>query len=187
MTFWDTIAEDLRAARVVPAGPLSRSALLYRLLWCSFFKPPVVCVFWYRVNRRLFENRRFLLASLLSARRRYWFANDISYKARIGAGLYIPHLSDIVIGPKVEIGSRATILNGVTVGTVPFVRDKKQRPVVGDHVFIGTGAKVLGGIRIGDHVTISALSLCTRDVPSQSIFFGIPPNHKIWTEQSEEK
>ncbi|MBV9349406.1 MAG: serine O-acetyltransferase [Patescibacteria group bacterium] len=177
MSFTSTLVADLEANSLIGAGNVGFFSIVRAVIVASFYNPSFMCVFWYRVNRLLYERGHWRLSRFLSAQRRYRFSNDISPAASIGPGLYIPHLPDIVIGTKAVIGSRATIFNGVTVGT-KWMHDKKM-PVIGDNVIIGTGAKLLGSIRIGNNVVIGALSFCGRDVPDNSIAYGIPPNFTI--------
>src|SRR3989338_8710912 len=52
-------------------------------------------------------------------------------------------------------------------------------PQLGDNVTVHTGAKVIKPIRIGDNSVIGALALCNKDVPPNSVMYGIPPNVTI--------
>ncbi|WP_300409029.1 acyltransferase [Lagierella sp.] len=45
---------------------------------------------------------------------------------------------------------------------------------IGNNVFIGAGAKVLYDVKIGNNVIIAAGALVNRDIPSNSIYGGIP-------------
>ena len=49
----------------------------------------------------------------------------------------------------------------------------EDSPIIEDHVFVGFGAKVIGGIKVGRCSYIVAGAIVTRDVPSQSIVYGI--------------
>ncbi len=181
--FWHLVRSDLIANRILPPDTTMRGIrLVLKAMSGSFFRPSFACVLWYRINRVLFV-RRIPGYGLLNARRRYWFANDISCQAEIGPGLYLPHFFDIVIGTKAVIGSRAVIFNGVTIGT-KWMHDKKM-PVLGDDVVIGTGAKLLGDCAIGDRSVIGALSFVDKDIPADSTVFGIPPNRTVKTRVPE--
>ncbi len=177
-SFWEVVAEDMRAARLLEesAHP-TRMRLVKKVIWAAFFHPSFMCVFAYRVNRHWYLRGPRMLARLLNARRKYWFGNDVSMYADIGPGLYLPHLSDIVIGTGAVVGRRVIIFNGVTLGT-RWMHDKKM-PRVGDRVVIGTGAKLLGDITVGNDCVIGALSFCNTDVPAGSTMYGIPPNQII--------
>ena len=45
---------------------------------------------------------------------------------------------------------------------------------IGDFTNIGTGAVVLPNIRIGKNVVIGAGSVVTKDIPDNSLAYGIP-------------
>lgn len=93
---------------------------------------------------------------------------DISYRTKIGKGLYIGHFGGIVIHGDVEIGENCNISQGVTIGVL--VRGKKAGvPKIGNRVFIGPGATILGNIVIGDDVLIGTQAIVTFDVPNQSV------------------
>jgi len=139
-------------------------AKLKGLAWLYWYFPNFACVFWYRVNR-YWPNRR------LNAKRIYWFGNDISQWADIGAGLRLIHMSDIVIGRRVKIGKNCSIANGVTLGEKNI---GGRMPRVGDNVYLGTGAKILGDIEIGDNSIIGALTFCDKSVPKYSVAYGNP-------------
>lgn len=176
----DVVAEDLRAAHLMGKDESVRFlGLARKVLWSFLFHPRFFCVFCFRLNRYL-HDKKLPGKNLLSARRTYWFGNDISFYADIGPGLRLVHLSDIVIGGNVTIGRNATILNGVTIGAKRR-GENDDMPEIGDNVYIGSGAKLIGKIRIGANVTIGALSLCNRDVPDHAVAYGIPPNHVIRT------
>ena len=173
-SFWDTVSQD--AARVGFTFDL-HSSLLSRLLQARRairLKPGFACVFWLRVNQ-LFIRKGWRGQLRLRMWRQYRFANDISPYADIGPGLALPHPVDVTIGASVKIGKGATILNGVSIIGV----DDAGLPRLGNNVTVYTGAKVIKPVQIGDNAIIGALTLCNRDVPPNSIMYGIPPNVTI--------
>ena len=42
---------------------------------------------------------------------------DIAYEAQVGPGLVLYHPTGVVIGPGARVGARATIMQGVTLGS----------------------------------------------------------------------
>lgn len=97
---------------------------------------------------------------------------EISPRAQIGSGLFIPHPQCIVIGNG-KLGDNCTIYQGVTIGAkLPFHEDY---PKIGNNVYIGAGSTILGDITVGDNVTIGAKTLILKDVPSNSVVMGNPP------------
>jgi serine O-acetyltransferase len=93
---------------------------------------------------------------------------DISYRTKIGKGMYIGHFGGIVIHGDVEIGENCNISQGVTIGVL--VRGKNSGiPKIGNRVFIAPGASILGGITIGDDVLIGTNAIVTFDVPDHAV------------------
>lgn len=167
-----TIVEDLKAYKVPIGHDANILKLIKHVLYMLIFSPGFSCVFWYRVNRRI-SRRVELLAKFIHAVRFYTFANDISYRAEIGPGLKLCHVSDIVIGESAKIGRNCIIFNGVTIGAKSS-QESHIKPTIGDNVYIGTGAKIIGGITVGNNVTIGALTFCNKSIPDGSVAYGNP-------------
>lgn len=171
--FWRTIQLD--AARVGCHIDIERP--IRRLFQTRRFmsrKQGFACVFWLRVNQ-LFVDKGWWGQFRLRRWRRYRFANHISPFARIGPGLAIPHPADITIGGSAFIGANATIFNGVTIVDL----ETPNCPTIGDNVTIYTGAKIIKGVKIGSNVTVGALTLINKPIPSNCTVYGIPPNQTI--------
>ncbi|ACT91327.1 acyltransferase [Dyadobacter fermentans] len=45
---------------------------------------------------------------------------------------------------------------------------------IGDNVYLGYGTIILPGVTIGDNVVVGAMSVVTKDIPSNSVAVGIP-------------
>lgn len=176
-SFWDTVRQD--AARVgFKIDP--RASLISRILQARQamrHKPSFACVFWLRVNH-LFIRKKWRGQFRIRMWRQYRFANDISPYAEIGPGLFLPHPVDVTIGGAVKIGRNASIYNGVTMGS-KRMGGGPGMPQLGDNVTVYTGAKLIGAVRVGDDSEIGALTLCNKDVPPNSVMYGIPPNVTI--------
>jgi serine O-acetyltransferase len=101
---------------------------------------------------------------------------DIAYEAQIGPGLVLYHPTGVVIGPECRIGARATIMQGVTIGSdAVVVGDERGRsPVIGDDVFLGPGAAVFGAVELGDRVRVGANSVVTSSFPDGVVIAGAP-------------
>lgn len=174
--FRAAVEEDMCAAKML--SPSEKGGNFFRfarkLSSALAYRPQFACVFWYRVNRELkARNVSWRICDGMNAWRMRQFGNDISYYAAIGPGLRLGHISDIVIGGNVIIGSHATLYNGVTIGAKKR-GEEHQMPRLGNSVFVGSGAKVLGGITVGNGATIGALTLCNKDVPDGATVYGIP-------------
>lgn len=87
----------------------------------------------------------------------------------IGPGAHFEHNYATYLNAE-HIGSDFYCLHLVTLGN-----DKDgRRPVIGDYVSIYTGATVFGGITIGNHVTIGAGSVVSKNVPDNCVVAGNP-------------
>ena len=90
----------------------------------------------------------------------YWFFRnvlitkhgiDVGKGALIGAGLYLPHPLNIVIGKGCTIGHSVTIYQGVTVG-----QKSGKYPTLGSGVCIYPNAVVIGDIKVAENKIIRA-------------------------------
>lgn len=92
---------------------------------------------------------------------------DLAPGAVIGPGLMISHGTGLVVGHWTRIGSHATLLHQVTLGS-PSSRRIDEMPILGDRVFVGAGSRIIGRITIGDDVFIGVDAIVTDDVPPRS-------------------
>jgi serine O-acetyltransferase len=100
---------------------------------------------------------------------------QFSVYAKIGPGLYLPHLGTIVIGSGSVIGRNCTISHGVTIGHAGGrSRSGLRNPLIGDRVYIGPGAIVIGPITIGDDALIGAGAVVVKSVPPRGVVAGNP-------------
>jgi len=143
-----------------------------------YFSPGYKYTFWMRLCAYLHEHtiwRIFLfpIAWLIYYHYQIKFGISISYKMRIGRGLYIGHHGGIVTNEKAVIGENCNLSHGVTIGVTR--RGKKEGfPQIGNNVYIGPGAKIIGKIIIGDNVAIGANCVATKDVPENAVVVGVP-------------
>jgi len=92
---------------------------------------------------------------------------DIAPAAEFGPGLRISHGVGVVVGNAVRVGSRALLMQGVTLGA-PTVARIGEMPRLGDDVVLGAYAAVIGGITVGDRVLVAAHALVTESVPDDT-------------------
>ncbi|MFO1077532.1 MAG: serine acetyltransferase [Planctomycetota bacterium] len=90
--------------------------------------------------------------------------------AQIGAGFYLLHPNNIVIGSGVQIGEDCLLMHEVTLGT----GNLPGRPRIGNGVDVYVGARILGGVVIGDRSMVGANCVVTRDVPPESVILAAP-------------
>ena len=162
----DEITTDIRVIR--DRDPAATSDLEVALLYSGFH-----AVLLYRVSHKLYENKKFFAARLVSQGARFLTGIEIHPGAKIGRGLFIDHGSGVVIGETTEIGDNCTLYQGVTLGgTGKHVG--KRHPTLGNNVMVGSGAKVLGPFRIGDNTKIAANAVVLNEIPDNCTAVGIP-------------
>ncbi|CAA0336725.1 Serine acetyltransferase [Alteromonas alvinellae] len=99
------------------------------------------------------------------------FGISLPPEAQIGGGLRIWHFGQIFVNSGTIIGEGCTLRQNVTIGSK--VADGAA-PVIGNNVDIGAGAMIIGEINIGDNCRIGAMSLINKNVPCNTIAYGIP-------------
>ena len=135
-------------------------------------------VLWYRIGSKIVAIKNPMLRQICKVPYYLVFrfletfiGISIPPETTIGPGLRIFHFGQIFINSKAVIGNNCTIRQGVTIGSI---NEELGAPVIGNNVEFGFSSSVIGNIRIGDNVTIGAMTLVTKDVPSNSIVKGIP-------------
>jgi serine O-acetyltransferase len=99
---------------------------------------------------------------------------QIDATAKIGSGIFIAHLGDIVIGHHSEIGDHPSIHQGVTIGASGTKVTDDDLPNIGNCVYFGAGSKILGRVYIGNNVVIGANSVVIKSCPENAIIAGVP-------------
>lgn len=154
--------------RILKEDPAARGKIEVLLLY-----PSIHALIAYRISNKLYKNKLFFLARLLSQISRFFTGIEIHPGATIGKGLFIDHGMGVVIGETAEVGDNVTIYHGVTLGGTGKHKGKRH-PTIGNNVIIGSGAKVLGPINIGDNVKIGANSVVLKDIEDNKTAVGIP-------------
>ena len=101
---------------------------------------------------------------------------DAAYQAAIGPGLVLYHPTGVVIGPGCRVGARATIMQGVTLGSDEVVEGPGRggSPEIGDDAFLGPGAAVIGPVVLGERVRVGANSVVLASFGSDVVVAGAP-------------
>ncbi len=154
--------------RILKEDPAARGKIEVLLLY-----PSIHALIAYRISNKLYKNKLFFLARLVSQISRFFTGIEIHPGATIGKGLFIDHGMGVVIGETAEVGDNVTIYHGVTLGGTGKHKGKRH-PTIGNNVIIGSGAKVLGPINIGDNVKIGANSVVLKDIEDNKTAVGIP-------------
>jgi acetyltransferase-like isoleucine patch superfamily enzyme len=100
----------------------------------------------------------------------------------IGEGVAINAFVHIWANAKVEIGNNTLIASHVQITTsthdynvYPMKTSRIDMPVkIGNNVWIGSGAIIFPGVSIGDNSVIGAGSLVNKDIPANSVAYGVP-------------
>ena len=161
-----SIREDI--ASVFDRDPAAKSVLEILLCYSGLH-----ALWFYRVDRWLWNHGMRLLARWLSQVARLLTGIEIHPAAQIGRRLFIDHGMGVVIGETTIIGDDVTLYQGVTLGGTGKEKGKRH-PTIGNGVVIGAGARVLGNIRVGDNCRVGAGSVVLRDVPDNSTVVGVP-------------
>jgi len=123
----------------------------------------------FRLTQHYRRKNRFLFYFyfLWLRRLKVKYGLDISYRTKIGKGIYIGHFGGVVIHGDAEIGDYCNLSQGITIGISNYGK-KMGVPIVGHHVFFGPGSCVFGNVTIGNHVTIGANAVVTENIPDHS-------------------
>ena len=104
-----------------------------------------------------------------------WFmAVDIPCKTKIGRRPILYHSHALVINEGAVIGDDCILRHCVTIGNKVTDNGDSLAPRIGNGVEFGAGSAIIGDIMIGDDVTIGALSMVTKSIPSGEIVVGNP-------------
>jgi len=105
----------------------------------------------------------------------------ISPTARVGAGVAVMNgaviNADAAIADLAIINTNSTIEHDCMVGKAAHIAPGAiltGNVKIGEMALIGAGSSVLQGITIGDRAVIGAGSVVTRDVPANTISWGVP-------------
>lgn len=101
----------------------------------------------------------------------------------IGKNCYFNHHLSIGDGGKVTIGDNVIVGPCVGIYTAQHPLDSKKRKegwqtvqdiTIGDNVWIGANVTILSGVSIGNNAVIGAGSVVTKDIPANTLAYGIP-------------
>lgn len=89
--------------------------------------------------------------------------------SRLGEGVHMGHFS--YIGDS-EVGAYTNI--GAGTITCNYDGAKKNRTIIGEHSFIGSDSILVAPLILGSHSYTGAGSVVTRDVPDDTLVYGVP-------------
>lgn len=145
----------------------------------------------YRIGRYFYMNGHTFLASLCQRLMHHLAFCWISVGSNIGPGFLIAHVGSLVIGGGTRIGRNCDVRQNVTFGGNynKTSEDGRTQPWLEDNISIGVGAVIIGPVRIGSNTIIGANTVVTKDIPSNSICFGMPVQviKEKWPEGSDRR
>jgi serine O-acetyltransferase len=160
------------------------TADLLKHLWISdgdeYFSDGFKYTFYLRLCRYLHQRRPgwlfrplYFIARSVLTHYKYKFGVVIPHSAKIGRGLYIGHIRNIVISDQAVIGDNCNLSQDVTIGQANR-GVRKGAAVIGNNVYIGPGAKIVGAVHVGHNVAIGANCVVTKDIPDNAVVVGVP-------------
>ncbi len=139
-----------------------------------FSYPGLYAILVYRIAHELQKLEIPLIPRIMTEHAHNLTGIDIHPAAVIGESLCIDHGTGIVIGETTVIGDRVKIYQGVTLGALSVVGDKKTKikrhPTIEDDVVLYSNSTILGGDTIiGEKSIIGGNVWLTESVPPKTI------------------
>ena len=134
------------------------------------------------------EKRTEIMSRILGkAGGNFWieqpFLCDYGYNIEVGENFYANYNLVVLDCAKVTIGDNVFIAPNVGIYTAghPITADQRNSgleyayPItIGSNVWIGAGTHICPGVTIGDNVVIGAGSVVTKDIPPDTVAYGVP-------------
>jgi len=92
----------------------------------------------------------------------------LGYKTDIGAFTYINAKNGVVIEDHVQIGSHCSIYS------VSTIDGKQGKVTMKKNCKVGSHSVIMPGVKIGENSLIGAFSFVNKDIPANSVAFGVP-------------
>lgn len=148
------------------------------VLTALIFNAGFLAVFLLRLGTALRERRWKWPAGLARRFNMIVSSNELSLRAEVEPGLYLPHPYGVTIGRGSRVGKDVTLYQGVVLGAKTTETGAggvlSEYPEIGEGAVIYPHALVYGGIRVGDNSVILANSVVNRDIPPGATFGGAP-------------
>lgn len=142
--------------------------------WYNYFKMEKKLKLLYWIRKCQNAKGLFKLFARFKYRHFYGYNNNnISWRTKIGKGLYLGHTGGRYINEKAVIGDNCNINHNVTIGQENR-GSRKGAPTIGNQVWLGAGCVIVGKINIGNNVLIAPNAFVNFDVPDNSIVIGNP-------------
>lgn len=92
----------------------------------------------------------------------------LGYKTDIGSFTYINAKNKVVIEDYVQIGSHCSIYS------ISTIDNKEGKVILKKNCKIGTHSVVMPGVTVGENSIVGAFSFVTKDIPDNTLAFGVP-------------
>lgn len=119
----------------------------------------------------LFNDNSRYLRKYFKRKLFYVYHCDISNMSKIDETVEFIHPISVVIGSRAIVEKNCVIYQDVTIGS-DFYSDN-QMPYIKENTKIGAGAKLIGDIVIGRNCIVGANSVITKNIPDNSIAYGV--------------
>jgi serine O-acetyltransferase len=140
---------------------------LFRMWVTSLYSTGFTYNFWLRLSSYkgwLFPVCRFFL--FLASEHTHI---HISYKTRIGYGLYLGHGVDMIVNPLAVIGNNCNLSQFLSIGS-----NTGHSCIIGDNVYVGPHVCIVEDVKIGNNATIGAGAVVIKDIPDNATAVGVP-------------
>lgn len=129
--------------------------------------------FWFRICSFLKERQLllfffYIISYLFYRHYSNKYCVDIPLSAKFGAGVYFPHIGNVVINGRSVIGENCIIFHGVTIG-IKIGGKNEGVPQIGDNCVLGPGSKIIGKCKVGNNCFIGANSVVVKDIMNDSV------------------
>ena len=110
--------------------------------------------------------------------------------AHLAAGVHMGNFGEVknsYLGRGAKMGhfsymGDATVGEGANIGagtiTCNYDGQRKHRTIIGRNAFVGSGTMLVAPVEVCDNATTGAGSVVTRDVPADSVAYGVPARLK---------
>lgn len=143
-----------------------------------FLYPSIHVQIMHKIAHKLYKNKKYFLARLISQLARFLTGIEIHPGAKLSNKVFIDHGHGVVIGETTEIGKDVVIYHGVTLGATGKEKNFKRHPTIKNNVIVGAGAKVLGPITIDNGAKIGANAVVLNDIHKNQTAVGMPAKEK---------
>jgi serine O-acetyltransferase len=169
---WRDVRRRLREDRQRLREVLDRNGMHGSIARLIF--PAYTCVWLFRWAHYFARNRHRRLARACWLINVYLTGADITPRAQIGGGLYIPHPAGVAI--HCRAGRCLTVMAAAGIGPGAPDGPTDAVPDIGHNVCVSYHSGIYGPVRIGDNVYIAPGCIVDYNVADSVALVGAPPD-----------